>query len=115
MPAPADDPNTARSEEVLGFIVENKCQEMYDSMSDLVKDKVQPSTFDGSFAQLESRFGKYQGHEAWEIQSLPNIKAYTSVLNFEKSKLRFIITYDEQGKVRGVNMTPVAPGAPKQN
>ena len=106
-PAAADDPLAARSEELLGFIIENKYQEIYENMSEIVKSKAVPSAFDGAFAQVESRQGKYQSHEPWEIQDLANMIAYASLLHFEKGDMRILFILDEEGKIKGVNMMPV--------
>ena len=105
-PAPADDPNTARSENMMNLLLENKSQELYDNLSDKVKGQAQPNTFDGAITQIEAQMGKYQNHEAWNIQQMPNMKAYTSLINFEKGQLGMVIIYDEDGKMLGINMVP---------
>ncbi len=114
IPAPADDPNTARSELLLGKLLENKAQELYDNMSDQVKGQVQPSMLEGIITKLESQVGKYQGHEAWEIQQIQGMKAYTTLANFEKSQLGFFIIYDENGKMLGMNFVPAEAIKKKQ-
>ena len=108
-PAPADDPLVASSESLLGYIIENKYQEIYDNMSDIVKTKASPQTFDGAFAQVESVQGKYLSHEAWEIQEMPNMTAYTSVLHFEKGDMKIFFILEEDGKIKGMNMMPLMP------
>ncbi len=104
--APANDPNTARSEQMLGLLLENKAQELYDNLSDKVKGQVQLAAFEGILEKLEGKLGKYQGHQAWEIQQIQGAKAYTTLANFEKSSLGFLIVYDEDGKILGVNFVP---------
>ena len=58
---------------MLGLVLDNKGQELYDNLSDKVKGQVQPNTFDGIRTQLEAQMGKYTGHEAWNAFSLRNI------------------------------------------
>ncbi len=106
IPAPADDPFTARSEQMLGLVLDNKGQELYDNLSDKVKGQVQPNTFDGIRTQLEAQMGKYTGHEAWNIQEIQGMKAYTSLVNFEKAQLGLVIVFDEDGKMLGINFVP---------
>ena len=105
-PAPADDPKTIMSEQVLTYMIENKSQEIYDLMSEKVKEKVKPTSFDGAIAKIESKMGKYQGHEPWQIQHIHGNNAYTTLLNFEKSQLSVVLLYDEAGKVLGFNLVP---------
>ena len=105
-PAPADDPYTARSEQMFGYLLENKSQELYDNLSDVVKSQAKPETFNGILAQVESQMGKYVSHEPWQIQELQGQKAYTSIVNFEKMQLGMVIVYDEQGKMMGFNLIP---------
>ena len=105
-PAPADDPNTARSEQLLGYLLENNGQALYDNLSDMAKTQAQPSIFEGAMEQVESKVGKYQSHEPWQIQQLQGMKAYTSLVNFEKAQLGLVIVYDEQGKMNVFNMVP---------
>ena len=105
-PAPADDPYTARSEQMFGYLLENNSQELYDNLSDVVKSQAKPETFNGILAQVESQMGKYVSHEPWQIQELQGQKAYTSIVNFEKMQLGMVIVYDEQGKMMGFNLIP---------
>ena len=106
IPAPADDPNTARSEHMLNCILENKGQELYDNMAESIKSQVQPNSFDGALAQIESQMGKYQSHEPWEIRDIMGRQAYTSVMNFEKAQLVLLIVYDDAGKMQGFSLVP---------
>lgn len=106
VPAPDDDPNTARSEQLFNYLLENKSQELYDNLADQMKSQVQPAMFEGALSQVESKVGKYQSHEPWQIQQLQGNKAYTSLVNFENAQLGMVIVYDEQGKVLGFNIVP---------
>ena len=106
IPAPADDPNTIRSEQLFDYLISNQGQSLYDSLSDKVKGQVKPEMFNGALAQIESKMGKYQSHEAWEIQEVQGMKAYTSMMNFEKGQLGLVIIYDEDGKAMGINLVP---------
>lgn len=105
-PAPSDDPNTACSEQIMTYLLENKSQELYESLSDEAKGKAQPTTFDNALSQIESKAGKYLSHESWEIQEVPNNHIYMSVVNFEKAQLALTLIYDKDGKVQGINMVP---------
>lgn len=104
--APADDPNTARSEQILGFLINNQSEDLFNNLSDKVKGQAQASMFDNAFTSMENQLGKYHGHEPWQIQQAQGLKAYTSILNFEKGPLGMVIVYDESGKMMGVNMVP---------
>ena len=106
IPAPADDPNTSRSEQLFDYLINNQGQSLYDSLSDKVKEQVKPEMFDGALTQIESKMGKYQSHEPWEIQEIQGMKAYTSMMNFEKGQLGLVIIYDEDGKAMGINLVP---------
>ena len=106
IPAPADDPFTARSQEIMNLVLNNQGAEIYNSLSDKVKEKAQPEMFENILSQVESKAGKYISHEAWEIQQLQNIKAYLSIMEFEKTKLAFVLMYDEQGKISVINFAP---------
>ena len=106
VPAPADDPNTARSEQIFNYLLENKSQELYDNLADQMKSQIQPAMFEGALSQVESKVGKYQSHEPWQIRELQGNKAYTSLVNFENAQLGMVIVYDEQGKVLGFNIVP---------
>lgn len=106
VPASADDPNTARCEQVMGYLIDNKSQDLYDSLSETMKGKVKPDTFENAFSGVESKAGKYVGHEPWQVQEVKGIKAYKSLLNFENAQLSLLITYDNNGKVTGLNIVP---------
>ena len=114
IPAPIDDPNTVLSEQIMGYLIENQSQQIYDNMSEKLKEQVQPNTFEGAITQIEAQMGKYQGHEAWNIQQIQGLKAYTSLVNFEKAQLGLVIAYDESGKIIGINMVPAQAIKPRE-
>jgi thiol-disulfide isomerase/thioredoxin len=107
--APADDPNTARSEQMLGYILDNKGQDLYGNLSDKMKSQIPSEAFDGVITKVEEQMGAYQSHEPWEIRPLPGkeINVYSTVLNFEKGKASFMVVYEEDGKIGGINMSPM--------
>ena len=107
-PAPADDPKAARSEQMLNLLLENKSQELYDNMAEQMKDKLTPATFEGAISQIETQMGKYQSHDPWNIQYIPNLRtsAYTSLMNFEKAQLGFVIVLDDSGKILSISIVP---------
>ena len=105
-PALADDPKTITSEQVLNYVLNDQSQELYDLLSDKVKSQVQPAMLEHVLTQVESKAGKYQSHDPWEIQETQGMKAYTSILSFENIRLGLIIVYDEVGKMMGFNFVP---------
>lgn len=106
VPAPADDPKTILSEQLLGYLINNQSQEMYDHMASIIKERVQANYFDGALKQVEAQMGKYQSHEAWEIQLVRGIKSYTSLMHFENGPLGIVIFYDTDNNVVGMNIVP---------
>ena len=90
----------------MGYMLQDQGQSFYESLSDKVKGQVQPTAFDSALSQVESKMGKYQSHEPWEIQEIQGMKAYTSLMTFEKGKLGMVIVYDEDGKAMGINLVP---------
>lgn len=107
-PAPADDPKTILSEQILNHVLQNQSQELYALMSEKVKAQVKPEMLENLLTQIESQAGKYQSHEPWEIHEAMGMKAYTSLLNFENISLGMVIVYDNDGKMMGLNFSPVA-------
>lgn len=104
--APAEDPNTARSEQMLNYLLNGQGQELYDSMSDRIKGEASPETFNDALAKIESQLGKYQSHEPWMIQNYHGAKAYTSLMKFENSEAGLVIIYDQDGKSLGFSVMP---------
>ena len=114
-PAPADDPNTARSEQMMNYMINDQGQEIYDNLADMVKAQAKPEMFNGAIGKMEAQLGKSQGHEEWNIQQIQGFKAYTSLMNFEKGQLGMIIVYDAEGKIMGINMVPAQAISQKKN
>lgn len=115
IPAPADDPKALYCEQMMGLLLENKSQELYDNMADQIKAKLSPATFEGAISQIETKMGKYLNHEPWNIQYIPNLRtnAYTSLMNFEKAKLGFVIVVDENCKAQSISIVPAQAIEPK--
>ena len=105
-PAPADDPKTILSEQVLNYVLNNQSQELYEMLADVVKEQVEPAKLENILTQVESKAGKYQSHDPWEIQEAQGMKAYTSILTFENIRLGLMVVYDEVGKLMGFNFVP---------
>ena len=108
IPAPADDPNAIMCEQVMEYLLNNQSQSIYDCMSEKIKARITPNTFDEALKQVENQMGKYQSHEAWEIQKIKGIKSYTSLVHFEKGSLGLVIMFDKEGKMVTMNMVPPA-------
>ena len=104
--APADDPNTAKSDQMLRYLLENKGQLLYDNLSETMKSHVDPKLFDNALAQVESQLGKFQNNEDWLIQEIKDMKTYNCPLNFENGKAVLVIAYDNEGKILIFNMVP---------
>ena len=104
--APADDPNTAKSDQMLHYLLENKGQELYDNLSGTTKSHIDPKLFDNALGQVESQLGKFQNHEDWKIQEIKDMKTYNCPLNFENGKAVLVIAYDNEGKILIFNMVP---------
>lgn len=104
--APADDPNTAKSDQMLHYLLENKGQLLYDNLSETMKSHVDPKLFDNALAQVESQLGKFQNNEDWLIQEIKDMKTYNCPLNFENGKAVLVIAYDNEGKILIFNMVP---------
>jgi len=106
VPAPADDPNTAKSEEMMNYLLNNKTTELYDNLAEMIQKQAKPESFDNALAKIEEKLGKYQSHEPWEIRNLRGAKTYSSMMKFEKSDAAMIIVYDKEGKVLGFSVVP---------
>ena len=106
VPAPADDPKAILSEQLLGYLINNQSQEIYDHMAGIIKERVQANYFNGALKQVEDQMGKYQSHEGWEIQLIRGIQSYTSLMHFENGPLGIAIFYDKDNNVVGLNIVP---------
>ena len=104
--APADDPNTAKSEQMLHYLLENNGQMLYDNLSETTKGHVKADTFDGALGKVESQLGKFQSHEDWQVQEIKDMKTYLCPINFENGKAVLVIAYDSDGKILLFNMVP---------
>ena len=98
--------NAEQYRELLNYVLQDQGQALYESLSDKVKSQAKPEIFNGTLAQIESKMGKYQSHESWVIQEIQGMKAYTSMMSFEKGQLGLVVVYDEDGKVMGINLVP---------
>jgi len=109
----AVDPNFARAELMMTYVLNNQADSLYANMSDQVKGMLEPKQLEGLRTQMESMAGAYQSHEPWEMQEVMGHKAYVSLMTFEKSQLGMLIVFDKAGKMLGINMVP--PEAIKKN
>jgi len=105
-PAPLDDPNTIKSEEIMNMFANNQYNDLYNTLADKVKETVTPESIDGALAKTEAILGKYQSHEPWELRKFHDKKGYTALLNFEKGQAGILLLYDQNGKLEGMTFLP---------
>lgn len=105
-PAPADDPHVALSDQMLNYIINDQGSELFNCLTDEMKEKAKPEAFNNILTQIEAQFGKYQNNEPWQIQTAQGTDAYISLLNFEKSQLGLVIVYDGNDKIKGIQIVP---------
>ena len=102
------DPNMQRAEEMFGFLLDNKADSLYENLSAQVKPMVQKQQFEGILNKVESQVGKYQKHEAWEVQQVMGQQCYVSMVQFEKTELGALVIFDAEGKMLGIQLVPAA-------
>ena len=98
----ATDPNLARAERMLGFVIENQAD-----MSGQVKSMVKPEQLSGIMQQLEPQTGSYRSHGAWEVQEIMGQPCYVSEVAFEKTSLGALVLFDPEGKMLGIQFVPL--------
>lgn len=106
-PAPADDPNTIRSEQMLNYLLENKGTEVFAQLAEEMKSRVKIEDFDNTISKVEAQMGTYQSHDPWKIQQIQGMEAYATVMQFEKGRVSLLFVYDDNGKIKALNMMPV--------
>ena len=102
------DPNIFRAEKMFCFLLENKADSLYESLSAKVKPMVQKQQFEGILNQIESQIGKYQKHGDWEVQQVMGQKCYVSMVQFEKTELGALVIFDAEGNMLGIQLVPAA-------
>ena len=103
----ATDPNLARAERMLGFVIENQADSLYSNMSGQVKSLVKPEQLSGIMQQLEPQTGSYRSHGAWEVQEIMGQPCYVSEVAFEKTSLGALVLFDPEGKMLGIQFVPL--------
>lgn len=101
-----EDPNVARAERMMGFVVANQADSLYAYMADEVLSMVKEGSFEGVLAKVEAQVGKYKGHGAWEVQTVMGQKAYVSMMQFERGELAMLIVFNGAGRMLGIQMLP---------
>lgn len=103
----AQDANMDRAKHVYELFVANQGDSIHALLTEELQDKLSPEVFRNLLKQSEKQFGKLQSQEEWKKETAQGITFYYSDLKFERYSLRFLLSFDADGGMNTMRLTPV--------
>ena len=103
----AQDANMDRAKHVYELFVANQGDSIHALLTEELQEKLSPEVFKDMFKQSEKQFGQLQSKGEWQKESAQGITLYHSDLKFERYSLRFLLSFDANGKMNTIRLMPV--------
>lgn len=103
----AQDANMGRAKHVYELFVANQGDSIHALLTEELQEKLSPDVFKDMFKQSERQFGKLQSTGEWQKETAQGITLYYSDLKFERYSLRFLLSFDADGRMNTIRLMPV--------
>ena len=103
----AQDANMGRAKHVYELFVANQGDSIHALLTEELQEKLSPEVFKDMFKQSERQFGKLQSTGEWQKETAQGITLYYSDLKFERYSLRFLLSFDADGRMNTIRLMPV--------
>ena len=103
----AQDGDMDRAKHVYELFVANQGDSIHALLTEELQEKLSPEVFKDMFKQSEKQFGQLQSKGEWQKESAQGITLYHSDLKFERYSLRFLLSFDADGKMNTIRLMPV--------
>lgn len=110
----AQDTNMDRAKHVYELFVANQGDSIHALLTEELQHKLSPEVFRNLLKQSEKQFGKLQSQEEWKKETAQGITFYYSDLKFERYSLRFLLSFDADGGMNTMRLTPVPAASTAQ-
>lgn len=105
--AQAQDVNLQRAKQLYDFVVAGQGDSIHVRLSDEVRKTVAPAVFSDTFKQLEKQVGAFQKRGKWETDTAGGVTIYYCDIRFKNYALRFLVSFDANGKANTIRFVPV--------
>ena len=103
----AQDTNMDRAKHVYELFITDQADSIHALLSEELQKQLSPEVFRGMLRQTERQFGKLLSQGEWQKESAQGITFYYSDLQFERYSLRFLLSFDADGKMNTIRLVPV--------
>lgn len=110
----AQDTNMDRAKHVYELFIRDQADSIHALLSEELQKQLSPEVFRGMLRQTERQFGKLLSQGEWQKESAQGITLYYSDLQFERYSLRFLLSFDADGKMNTIRLVPVPAASTAQ-
>lgn len=103
----AQDTGRVRAQHIYELFVAGQGDSIYVAMNKELQENLSPALFNDSFSQMEKMFGKLKSQGDWRTDSIQSVTIYYSDIEFERHNLRFLVSFDVDGRLNTIRMVPV--------
>ena len=96
-----------RAERLFAMLLHNETDSLYAQLNSEVKAALRHDQLEGTMRQVETAVGAYLGHAVWQHERVAGTNVLTTLLRFERGRLKLVFAFDAQGLVSGLRLMPV--------
>lgn len=105
----AQDTDRTRAQHIYELFVAGQGDSIYTALNKELQESLSPALFNDTFSQTEKMFGKLKSQGDWKTDSVQGITIYYSDMEFERYHLRFLLSFDADGRLNTIRMVPAPP------
>ena len=96
-----------RAQHIYEWFVAGQGDSIHAALNKELQEKLAPTLFNDTFRQTERTFGKLKSAGNWQADSAAGMTIHYRDLEFERYRLRFVVSFDADGGVNTIRLAPV--------
>jgi alpha-beta hydrolase superfamily lysophospholipase len=98
------------AQKVYDWFIAGQGDSIYAAFDENMQSQLPAASVSGLYGQLQTQVGKVSSAGEWQTSEEQGKKLFFRDVQFEQMALRFLVVYDESGKICGLRLLPVPSG-----
>lgn len=105
----AQQTNLQRAATILQWMKDTQCDSIYACFDAKMQQAISSSQLKDMWTQVEQQLGPLEKEKEWKQDAIDGTVVYYTDLKFQRAPLRFLVAFNSENKVSGLQLLPVPP------
>ena len=105
----AQQTNLQRAATILQWMKDTQCDSIYVCFDAKMQQAISSSQLKDMWTQVEQQLGPLEKEKEWKQDAIDGTVVYYTDLKFQRAPLRFLVAFNSENKVSGLQLLPVPP------